>query len=299
MDSPAPSADLPAAPPPTAPPKRTGKPSFMEDMIVTAFGFATSTGVAWLSWWMAAHWDFAIYTWMFWFVVPMGAVGCGFAAATGYWLGARLFNHRPSKWMLFNIVLVSFTTFFAIHHFHYTNDQVMGRPLSSLMSYEDYLVEVTENMTYKSSRGGSNTPGTPLGKLGWGVAALQVIGFSVGGFVVHGMLLGVPYCGRCSKYLSQKKTKVARWKEPEMWRSAFDEVAGLMQQGQLQAAIDKHATLGEDRRTHVNSMLTLLLRKCPDCEARRLVLTARRTNGNQLDVVASASVNTEEPLHMT
>lgn len=304
MNSPAPSADTPEvpasapAPAPAAPPRRTGKPSFMEDMIVTAFGFATSTGVAWLSWWMAANWDFAIYTWMMWFVVPIGAVACGFAAATGYWIGARLFNHRPSRGILFNIVLVAFTTFFAIHHFHYTNDKVMGRPLSSLMSYSDYLIEVTENMTYKSTKSSSSDAGTQLGKLGWGVAALQVIGFSVGGFVVYGMLTSVPYCDRCAKYLSQKKTKVAKWKDVTALQPAYDSVLGLMQQGQLQAAIDKHATLGEDRRMGINAMLNFELRKCPTCEARRLRLNAQVRNGNNWNTAATAMVNTEEPLHM-
>src|SRR5688572_26158630 len=126
------------------PPRRTGKPSLVEDLIVTGFGLITSTAVAWASWWLATKWDMAVYPFMVNFVIPIGAMGCGIVAATGYWIGARLFNHRPSRTLLFNIVLVSITTFFVIHHFHYDNDDVQGVPISKLMTYPEYLVAVTE-----------------------------------------------------------------------------------------------------------------------------------------------------------
>lgn len=286
-------------PPPPARPARTGRPSFWEDMIVTAFGFVTSTGVAWLSWWMAANWDFAIYTWMFWFVVPAGAIACGFAAATGYWIGARLFNHRPSRGLLVNIVLVSLTTFFAIHHFHYTHDKVGGVPVEKLMSFGDYLTAVTENMTYKSSGGSSSDGGMELGKLGWGVAALQVIGFSIGGFIVYGVLTSVPYCDRCAKYLSDRKTRIAKWKDPTAWHPAFEQVAAHLQEGNLQGALDAHAPMGESRKLSIGSMLTFELRKCPGCENRRLRLTAQQRNGNQWAQTARVDIPTEEPLRLT
>jgi hypothetical protein len=293
----APSGGGPSASP--DPKKRTGKPTFFEDLIVTAFGFATSTAVAWGSWWMASHWDFAVYTWMYAFVIPLGALLCGFVAATGYWVGARLFNHKPSKLLLFNIALVSLSTFFAIHHFHYTNDKMEGVPLEKVMSFGDYLVAVTENMTYKSSRNsGSDSAGTQLGKWGWGISALQIIGFTTGGFIVFGMLGAVPYCDNCAKYLSQKKSKMAQWKAPAAMRQAYENIATLMQEGHLQEAINEHAVLGEKIRLGVQAQLTLELRKCPDCENRRLHLTAKERNGNNWTEVGTYSLHTEDPLVM-
>lgn len=282
----------------SSPARRTGKPTFWEDLVVTGFGLVTSTAVAWLSWWMATNWDFALYSLMIWFVIPAGALVCGMAAAIGYWAGARLFNHRPSRGLLFNIVLVSITTFFAIHHFHYSHDKVGGFPVSRQMSFGDYLVAVTENMTYKSERDHGNDAGTQLGDLGWGVAALQILGFSVGGFLVYRMLQSVPYCERCAKYLSEKKVRVAKWKEQQGVVPAYEEIAGLMQQHQLQLAIDKHAKHGEDRRLRIGSMLTLELRKCPGCENRRLLLSAQMRNGNQWSEAAKAVVFTEDPVQI-
>ena len=230
-----PPAVSPAAPPAPGPKKRTGKPSFMEDLFVTGFGFATSTAVAWGSWYSASHWDFAIYTWMYAFVLPIGAVICGFVAATGYWIGARVFNHKPSKTLLINIVLVSLTTYFAIHHFHYTHDKIQGVAIEKIVpSFPDYIKNVTENMTYKIGRSyNEDDQGTQLGKWGWGVAVLQVLGFSFGGFSVFGLLSAVPYCDRCKKYLSQKKSRIANWKDVSQMQAAYQEVALLMQQGHL------------------------------------------------------------------
>ncbi|OAI56111.1 hypothetical protein AYO49_04840 [Verrucomicrobiaceae bacterium SCGC AG-212-N21] len=291
------SAPSPSPVPAGAPAKRTGKPSLVEDLIVTGFGLITSTAVAWASWWMAAKWDMAVYTFMVNFIIPAGAVICGIVAATGYWIGARLFNHRPSRTLLFNIVLVSITTFFVIHHFHYDNDEVQGVPISKLMTYPEYLVAVTEHMSYSSSRGGGAP--TELGKWGWGVAALQVIGFSIGGFVVYGWLCSVPYCDRCAKYLSEKKSHTVRWSDPEIMHASAPSVVTLMQEGRLQEAVSAHAALGEPKPKKPKAMLTLEMRKCPACENRRLRLMAMQHNGNQWAHVGETIVDTEQPVQIS
>ncbi|MEO5916796.1 MAG: hypothetical protein ABIS50_21390 [Luteolibacter sp.] len=278
--------------------KRTGKPTFVEDAVVTAFGFATSTAVAWLSWWMSTHWDFAVYTWMANFVIPVGAILCGFVAATGYWIGARVFNHRPNRWLLFNIVLVSLTTFFAIHHFHYSNDKVDGISVSRLMTYPDYLVQVTEHMTYKSSHSGDSDPGMELGKWGWGIAALQIAGFSFGGFAVYGLLVSVPYCDACAKYLSEKKSCKKKWKDPAQMQAAFESLSGLIREQNYQQAIDSFAGMGEQVRFGVKATLQLDKRKCPDCDNGRLSLSAMQRVGRKWTNVASTTVAIQQPLRM-
>lgn len=295
MDSPPTPLDTPPAPAAKSG-KRTGKPSFIEDLLVTGFGFATSTAVAWLSWWMASHWDIAVYTWMANMVIPIGAIICGFVAAIGYWIGARWFNHRPTKVLMFNIVLVSISTFFAIHHFHYTNDKVSGMRISRNMTYPDYLVAVTEHMTYKTS--GSSTEGTELGKWGWGVAALQVIGFSFGGFAVYSMLCAVPYCDGCSKYLNKRTSALKKWKDPAEMHAAFETVSGLINQEHYQEAINTFAGTGEKRRIGTKATLHLDLRKCPDCDLCRLSLTANQKVSRKWQVVGQNSRVLHQPLTM-
>ena len=274
--------------------KPKGKPTFMEDMIVTGFGFATSSAVAYGCWAAEHYGQVAVYTWMWNFIIPAGAILCGLVAATGYWIGARLFNHRPSRSLLINIVLVSLGTFFSIHYLNYTMSTVRGVTIDKLMSFTDYLVAVTEHMVYKSSHGGGS--GNELGRLGWAVAALQVAGFSLGGFMVYGWLVGVPYCDRCGKYLSEKKTQSRKSKDPAALKLAFNETTNLVQQGQPQQAIRAHAALSTAGVFGAKAISTIEIRKCPCCPLRRFKATLSERNGNQWTVTRKGEFFTEEPL---
>jgi hypothetical protein len=249
---------------------------------------------------LAAKLDFAIYTWMLWFVIPAGAIFCGGVAASGYWIGARLFNHRPSPLLLLNILLVSLSTYFAIHQLHYSNDVVSGTAVSSVMSFGEYLVAVTENMTYSTyHRGREVGPGLELGKWGWGIAVLQIIGFSIGGLVVYGFLLEVPYCDRCAKYFGGKQSRSVEWGDANSLAAAYETVANLMDGPHLQAAIDTLGTLGEQSKKAKAALLSLELQKCPSCENRRLLLTAQALKGKEWTTVGTKSVYTEAPLQLT
>ncbi len=267
----------------------------IEDFLVTGCGLATSAGVAYGSYALAKRYDVAVYTWMGNYILPVGATLCGFVAAIGYWIGSRLFHHRPSRLLLLNIVLVSLTTYFSIHDLNYHHEYTRsGLPLEQVMSYPDYLVAVTENMTYKSSRSGDE--GTTLGKWGWGVAALQITGFCLGGFLVYGMLTSVPYCDRCSMYYHKLWSRASKWKDVPDMAKAYESVAALLKTGQLQNAVNLHATLGEARKFRVRGFLTMQLRKCPGCERRLLNLTAQRRNGNQFVTVSRMVIPTEEAI---
>jgi hypothetical protein len=225
---------------------------------------------------------------------PVGAILCGFVAAVGYWVGARLFQHRPSRLLLGNIVLVSLTTFFAIHRLNYTHALARGIPLESQMSFPDYLIAVTEHMKYKL--GASSEEATELGKWGWGIAALQVFGFCFGGFAVYRLLTSVPYCSRCSMYFGKVWKRVSHWKNLDAMDIAWQSVSSLLRSGQLQAAVDLHATLDEARRFRVQGFLCMYLRKCPGCENRRLALLAKKRRGMQFATVASLVIPTELPI---
>lgn len=92
----------------------------VQDLLVTAFGLATSVAIAVLLVLIEIRWELAIYTFTFWFIIPVGAIGAGLVAAGGYYLGARLFNHRPTSILLFNMLGISVGTFFLIHFLTYS-----------------------------------------------------------------------------------------------------------------------------------------------------------------------------------
>lgn len=275
-------------------PKKSFVRGVIEDLAVSACGLASSAAVAYGSFASGKYWDFAVYTWIANLVIPIGAILCGVVAALGYWLGARWFHHRPTRLLLLNIVLVSLTTYFSIHELNYSHAQTRGVPLEKLMSYPDYLIAVTENMTYKPSASGEAS--WELGKWGWGVAALQVIGFCVGGFLVYGMLTSVPYCERCSKYFQKLWSRTTRWKDLSEMGSAYASIANLLGGGHLQAGVEQHATLGAARKFRAKGMILMELWKCPGCESRRLKLAAHKFSGRQVVKLNEMIVPTEEPI---
>jgi hypothetical protein len=275
-------------------PGKSGKSGFFEDMVVTGFGMATSAAVAYGSFYSKREFHFAPYTWMANFVIPIGAIACGFVAAVGYWAGSRLFHHRPTRLLLVNIVLVSLGTFFSIHHLDYNHAFVGDRPLANVMSFPDYLMAVTEHMTYKSS----SSSGEPmeLGKLGWGVAALQVAGFCAGGFIVYRLLVAVPYCNRCSKYFNVLWKRTIRWKDVELMNRSYAASARLLQAGQLQPAVNEFAAVPNQSKFRAKALLTMDLRKCPTCDNRLIKLIAQKMNGRNFTKVGEVTAPTEQPI---
>jgi hypothetical protein len=106
-----------------------------QDFLVTAIGVFTSIVTAVILVVVDLKFDFSLYSWMFWFVVPVGAILCGFAAASGYYFGARLFNHRPTGVLLLNMAAVSVTTFFVIHYLNYYFMEIDGRSVHNFLPF--------------------------------------------------------------------------------------------------------------------------------------------------------------------
>ncbi|HEY2343329.1 MAG TPA: hypothetical protein VGH90_09885, partial [Chthoniobacteraceae bacterium] len=108
----------------------------------------------------------------------------------------------------------------------------------------------------------------------------------------------VPYCDRCAKYFSEKRRRLTRWKDVDAMRQCYDALAKLMNEGQLQPAIDQFSTVGEKAKFRVKGMLSMELRKCPDCENRRLKLLAQQRRGNQWPEIGKVIIPSEQPLRM-
>ena len=279
---------------PIAPSSKSSARLWLEDLVVTAFGMASSGAVAYGSFYLARYHDFAVYTWTANAIIPIGAIICGFVAAIGYWVGSRLFNHKPTKLLLLNIVLVSVGTFFSIYHLEYTHASYQGQPLEQVMSFPDYLQASIENMTYKSSHSWEKP--TELGKWGWGAAGLQVLGFCLGGWAVYGILAGTPFCARCSMYFRRLWSRGTKWKDLSEMGQQYDQLGALIDGGHFQAAVDQHAASGE-KMYRVKGLLTMMQHQCPGCKENRITLLAQKANGNHMATVARQVVVTREPVH--
>src|SRR4030042_3553315 len=112
---------------------------FIQDLLVSFFGGLASLITALILVFIELEFETAIYSWMAWFVIPIGAFVAGFVPASGYYFGSKLFNHKPSRKILLNMVLVSIGTFFLIHYLIYMGATIEGRPVSDFVPFLTFL----------------------------------------------------------------------------------------------------------------------------------------------------------------
>jgi hypothetical protein len=216
-----------------------------EDLLVGGFGLITSLLTAVSLWGIERRFDIAIYTWMYWFVIPVGAGLAGFAGASGYYVGSRLFNHRPSNLLLLNIILASLATFGLIHYLSYSTLVVDGKQVSQYISFWRYLDLAIRSASMQFGFRTANLGETgAMGSFGYVPALLQVIGFAIGGFVVFGYLVSTPYCANCARYLSAKGKQVRYSVDADTMQENTAHVLHLFGEGDAAAAIEHHRKFG-------------------------------------------------------
>lgn len=82
----------------------SGKTSSHKDLLVTALGVGSTLIVASVLGFIEVKYGWALYTFMFFFIIPVGAGFAGFAAASGYYLGAKLTHQKPAGGALLNMI---------------------------------------------------------------------------------------------------------------------------------------------------------------------------------------------------
>jgi len=248
-----------------------------QDFLVTALGVATSFLTAEVLVAIALKFNLAIYSWTILIVVPAGAMCCGFAAASGYYFGARFFDHRPTTLLLVNSVLVSIATFFLIHYLTYYLYTVDGKALRDTLSFSDFFNWELSHTDLQYV--GSSESAEPL-PLSWSYvyAALQIIGFAIGGVAVYFFLKNLPYCERCSKYLATKERQSRYTADSEQLTEGTIQIQQHVAAGRLQDALVVHTAVGDAksvaRKTPLRSQITV--KECKGCNRQWVKFTISR-----------------------
>jgi len=268
--------------------------------LLAAFGAATSFVTAIILAAIEIKFDLSIYSWMFWFVIPAGAICSGFAAASGYYAGARCFNHRPTKVLLLNMVVISITTFFLIHYINYYFLIVDGRPARELVDFARYLDIVLSHTAVQFRMRAAKVGGpVELGSWGYVYAVLQIVGFAIGGIAVYGYLKALPYCERCAKYLVAKHTQTRYTADADQ----LSQITALVRQcalaGRLQDAIAAHATSGSESAGKDHKLRSQVeIKRCKDCDQHWMKFTVSRWAKDEWKEISAAGFETftAEPL---
>lgn len=219
---------------------------------------------------------------MFWFVIPIGAIVSGFAGASGYYFGALLLGQRSTSMLLINILLASVATFFAIHYLAYISIEIDGKQLSDYIPFLKYLdIETTSSsMEYRSHGAKVGTTGE-LGKLGYGVALLQIIGFAIGGFSVYAFLLSKPYCEKCSRYFRNKGSETRYTEDTEGLQVSTAKIFEHLQSGDIYPALNQQKKFGSAKHEKGRYLRTISqVSHCKQCGQHWVKFSVEKQSGD-------------------
>ncbi len=157
--------------------------------------------------------DFHVMGWYANYVIPAGAIIVGLAAGSGYGIASWLSGVRISRSLLWTVLLLQTAAYVGAEYVEYRD--VMGQfenagvglvqdqRLPTFLEYYDFKAR---SFAWKAKNG--NGAGAPLGGWGYFFVLLGAAGFILGGFLAPAILIAVPYCDGCQRYMSRKRLGV-------------------------------------------------------------------------------------------
>jgi hypothetical protein len=177
------------------------------ETLLTIGGLFTSTATAVIVFVVAKYVKIDLSSIMVWFVIPVGSIGCGFVAASGYYLASFIANSPPTRQLAVNMVLVGFSTYALMKYLPYwTLVLEDGTPVSDVVSfwtYYQFSIESTQLQFHVRGRSVGRPTGE-LGGLGYVYEAIRFFGFLAGAFFTWRALQDRPYCADCRKYYKKQ-----------------------------------------------------------------------------------------------
>ena len=270
----------------------------MREMGVTLCGLVTSVLTALLLWIVEWQFDFGIYTLSVLFVIPIGAIVSGCAAASGYYLGAVWLEVRPGWSLLVSMVAISTACFFLIYHLSYTSLEITheGKTyrVAEVIAFSDFLDGSIRNMTL-GRVSDNNADKAALGSWGYLFAVLQILGFALGGGAVWFFLRSKMYCESCSRYLK----RFSRQNHFVRTGEEIDERMQALTEGSIRQWEQHVEGLGQPKAQkglHYDLQVTDM--RCPACDLRAVSLEGRVRQGNdwKTTFLTTDTWHTDEPV---
>jgi hypothetical protein len=230
----------PEVTPSEEPRTRSDKPYFTVLMCGLLTTAATLAGVYWLG---KNTTDFHIMGWYANYVIPVGAILVGIAAASGYAGASWLTGTRISKGLLLAVLLFQTAAYVTAEYVEYRDvmdglkrEGVIVDPEPSFPQYYDLKAR---SFAWEE-KGAKNQKAKPLGGWGYVFVLLGAVGFILSGLIAPAALRSVPYCDGCQRYMKRTVLGVLPASVPVKKISKRD-----------QAALDAHAN--EQQQAVVNA----------------------------------------------
>ena len=171
-------------------------------MLVLLFGFATSGAALFSVYWLRAHANTNVMGWYASYIIPVGSLLVGIVAASGYGLASWLTGVKMRSRMLITVSLFQIIAYAIAHYVDFASQGVLMYPDGTQVTFFDFYHYETISFAWIDKSG---KMGSPVGLWGYGLRALEIVGFTGGGAIVPAILMSVPYCDDCHIYMKTRE----------------------------------------------------------------------------------------------
>jgi hypothetical protein len=242
-------------------------------------GLATSVITAILVVLVESWTNISVFTFMVWLVIPIGAIGCGFVAASGYFLAAKALHQPATRLLLVQMVIIAALTQLLIYWLEYQTIVVNGAHITSLVPFKHFLV-ISLTSAHLVVHNTIDT-GMAIGDMGYWFAVVEFIGFMVGAAAVYFSLGAQLRCADCATYLRKiGKAKKRRFEEYADFVAYFDAV--------YQHPVDSPEFNTQMRAQHGMTsargayvIVNTTLHHCPKCAQQSILESVSMRQGNE------------------
>jgi hypothetical protein len=175
-------------------PKRPG-------LLVLAAGVATAIGSLGLLFILGIVFpNFTAMGFYLEYVIPAGAILVGLVAGSGYGIASWVTGCKISRGLLVSVIVLQVAVYFLAQYVEFTMIRA-AFPDDVKISFWQYFDIITRAFCWQEN----GQPGEPFGAWGYGMRALEIAGFAVGGIIAPAILFAVPYCDKCQVYMRSKE----------------------------------------------------------------------------------------------
>ncbi len=258
--------------------------------IATVASLITATVLAIFLAWVETTHAINIYGFSALFIVPVGAIACGFVSAIGFWLVSRALHIRPTGAARFFPLLTALVTFGLANYLSYRwLTFPNGASPSDIMGFVEYLKLVSTESSYSIGSSGNDSTIDRLGTFGYVLTALQILGFAAGGFLLSSTLTRIPWCEASARFMKKAGSDQRFFGEAGFGNEAevsFAAIAAHDIETVRSIVAGEHEGVKTRKRRF---MLTLTDHECSHCGMQRHTLSSSQLNGNNWSVIATES----------
>jgi len=133
-------------------------------------------------------------------LVPLGALGLGIVAATGYAIGSWWAGVRVGKRLLAAIVAYQIIALFVGQYIAFRGMHLVWRSTGGPVGFWWWYHRMTLGYTLRHLNGSED----PMGYAGYLVRLIDTAGFAVGALLVGALFMRAPYCEACQRFKKDK-----------------------------------------------------------------------------------------------